>query len=77
MIDTFSCIPFDLPHLIYSVELAIKYVFPLKSFYLSLKNSTLPATALRFLTLTYNLHRVTSFFNVMAVKTMSLDDVNT
>ena len=24
MIDTFSCIPFDLPHLIFKVELAIK-----------------------------------------------------
>ena len=43
--------------------------FPLKSFYLSLKKSTLPATAIRFFTLTSNLHRVTSFFDVTAVKT--------
>ena len=68
MIDTFSCIPFDLPHLIYKVELAIKYFFPLKSFYSSLKNLTLPATAVRFFTLMSNLHKVTSFFDVTAVK---------
>ena len=61
MIDTFSCIPFDLPHLIYKVELAIKKFFvPLKS-YTSLKNSTLPATAVRFFTFTSNLHKVTSY----------------
>ena len=39
--DTFSCIPFDLPHFIFKVKLAL---FPLKGFYLSLKKSTLPAT---------------------------------
>ena len=32
-------------------------VLPLKGFYLSLKKSTLPATAARFLTLTSNLHK--------------------
>ena len=66
MIDTFSCIPFDLPHLIFKVELAL---FPLKGFCLSLKKSTLPATAVRFFTFTSNLHKVTSFFDVTAVKT--------
>ena len=43
--------------------------FPLKSFYSSLKKSALPATAVRFFTLTSNLHKVTSFFDVTAVKT--------
>ena len=33
--------------------------FPLKSFYWSFKKSTLPATAVRFFTLTSNLHKVT------------------
>ena len=37
-------------------------------FYLSLKKSTLPATAVRFFTLTSNLHKVTSFSDVTAVK---------
>ena len=69
MIDTFSCIPLDLPHLIFNVELAIVILFPLKSFYSSLKKSTLPATAVRFFTLTSNLHKVTSFSDVTAVKT--------
>ena len=44
-------------------------LFPLKSFYSSLKKSTLPATAVRFFRLTSNLHKVTSFFDVTAVKT--------
>ena len=44
-------------------------LFPLKGFYLSLKKSTLPATAVRFFTLTSNLHKVTSFSDVTAVKT--------
>ena len=66
MIDTFSCIPFDLPHLIFKVDLAL---FPLKGFYLSLKKSTLPPTAVRFFTLTSNLHKVTSFSAVTDVKT--------
>ena len=41
---------------------------PLKGFYLSLKKSTLPATAVRFFTLTSNLHKVTSFSDATAVK---------
>ena len=44
-------------------------LFPLKSFYSSLKKSRLPATAVRFFTLTSNFHKVTSFFDVTAVKT--------
>ena len=36
MIDTFSCISFDLSHLIFKVELAIKY-FSLKEFLLKFK----------------------------------------
>ena len=44
-------------------------LFPLKSFYSSLKKPTLQATAIRFLTLTSYLHKVTSFFDVTAVKT--------
>ena len=69
MIDTLSCILFDLPHLIFKNELAIKqHFFPLKSFYSCLMKSTLPATAVRFFTFTSNLHKVTSFSDVMAVK---------
>ena len=44
-------------------------LFPLKGVYLSLKKSTLPATAVRFFMLTSNLHKVTSFSDVTAVKT--------
>ena len=44
-------------------------LFPLKGFYLSLKKSTLPPTAVRFFTLTSNLHKVTSFSDVTDVKT--------
>ena len=43
-------------------------LFPLKGFYFSLKKSMLPATAVRFFTLTSNLHKVTSFSDVTAVK---------
>ena len=32
IIDPFSCIPFDLPHLIFKVESAIKYTFSFKEF---------------------------------------------
>ena len=42
--------------------------FPVKSFYSILKKLTLPATAIRFLTLTSNLHKVTSFFDVVGCK---------
>ena len=44
-------------------------LFPLKGFYLSWKKSTLPATAVRFFTFTSNLHKVTTYFDVTAVKT--------
>ena len=44
-------------------------LFSLKSFYSSLMKSTLSATAVRFFTLTSNLHKVTLFFDVTAVKT--------
>ena len=42
--------------------------FHLKSFYSSLKRSTLPATNARFCTLTSNLHKVTSSFDATVVK---------
>ena len=61
MIDTFSCIPFDLPDLIFKEELSKVTFFSLKSLYSSLKKSMLQATAVRFFTLTSNLHKVTSF----------------
>ena len=61
MIDTFSCIPFDLPHLIFKVELAISLHFFLKSFYSSLKKPMPPATAARFFTLTSHSHKMTLF----------------
>ena len=64
-LHTFWFTTFDFqPRTCYKVIL-----FPLKSFYSSLKKSTLPATAIRFFTLTSNLHKVTSFFDVTAVKT--------
>ena len=44
-------------------------LFPLGSFYSSLKRLTLPATVVRLFTFTSNLHKVTSFFDVTAVKT--------
>ena len=38
MVDTFSCIPFDLPNLIFKAELAIKYMrFNVKEFLLKFK----------------------------------------
>ena len=78
MIDTFSCIPFNLPHLIFKVACYEITLFPVKGFYLNLKKSTLPATAVRLFTCTSNLHKVTSFFDVTAVKKpTSLDDVDT
>ena len=43
-------------------------LFPLKGFYCSWKKSTLPATAIRIFTLTSNLHKVTSFFDVISCK---------
>ena len=43
-------------------------LFSLKSFYSSLTKSTLQATAVRFFTSTFNLHKVTSFYDVTAVK---------
>ena len=51
-------------------------LFSLKSFYSSIMKPTLPATAVRFFMLTSNLHKVMSFFDVMAVKAASLDDVD-
>ena len=70
MIDTFSCIPSDLPHPIFKEELAMKlHFFSLMGFYSSLNKSMLPATAVRFFTFTSNLRKVTSFFDVTAVKT--------
>ena len=62
MIDTFSCIPFDLPHLIYKDEHAFK------SFTSSSKKPTLLATAIWFFMLASNLHKVTSFL-VISCKT--------
>ena len=44
-------------------------LFPLNSFYSRLKRSTLPATSVRVFTSMSNLHKVTSFFDVTAVKT--------
>ena len=43
--------------------------FPLQSFYLSLKKSKQPATTVCFFTLTSYLYKVTSFYDIMAVKT--------
>ena len=43
-------------------------LFPLKRFYSCLMKSTLPVTAVRFFTLMSNLHKVTSFSDVTAVK---------
>ena len=37
MVDTFSGIPFDLPHLIFKEELAIKQHFSVKEFLLKFK----------------------------------------
>ena len=63
------------PFLIYHIWFSKKNLyeitlFPLKGFYWSWKKSTLPATAVRFFTFTSNLHKVTSFFDITAVKTI-------
>ena len=42
--------------------------FSLKSLYSRIKKPTLPATAVRIFTLTSNLHKVTSFFDVIGFK---------
>ena len=65
MIDTFSCIPFDLPHLLVAFEVA---PFPLKNFYSCLKKPTPPATV-RFFTSLSTLHKVMSFLVVIDLKT--------
>ena len=65
MIDIFSCIPFDLPHLLVEFEVAL---FSLKNFYSSLKKPTPPATV-RFFTSPSTLHKVTSFLVVIDLKT--------
>ena len=64
-LHTFWLTTFDFQRRLYYKE----RLFPLKSFYASFKMSTLPATAVRFFTLTSNLHKVTSFFDETAVKT--------
>ena len=79
MIDTFSCIHFDLPHLIFKEELAIKYTFSYKEFLLKFNeiNATSDCRSVPFFTLTSNLHKVRSFFDVTAVKyPTSLDDID-
>ena len=69
MMDTFSCIPFNLPHLIFEKRICYKAtLFPFKSFYSCLMISTLPATGVRLLTLTSNLLS-DIIFDVTAVKT--------
>ena len=79
MINTFSCIPFDYPTFDFQSRTCYEItLFPLKGFYLSLKKSTLSATAVRFFMLTSNLHKLTSFSDVTAVKKpTSHDDVDT
>ena len=64
MNDTFSCIPFDLSHLIFKVALAIKYFFSFKEFLLKLKEADATSDC-RSVTLRSNLHKVTSFFDVI------------
>ena len=66
MIDTFYCIPFDLLHLIFKVKLTIKSYFSVKEFLLKFNEID---AAVPFFTITSNLHKVTSFFDVTAVKT--------
>ena len=68
MIDTFSWIPFDLPHLIFKVDLAIKYHFFLKEFLLKFKEADATTDPVRFYTLTSNLHSDV-IFDVTAIKT--------
>ena len=69
VIDTFSYIPFDLSHLIFKSRTRCRVIlFSLKSFYTSLKKPTLPVTAVRFFTLTSNLLKETSLFDVSGCK---------
>ena len=67
MIDTFSCIPSDFQsRTCYEITL-----FPCQGFYLSLKKSTLPTTTVQFFTFASNLHKVTLFLDVTAVKNVT------
>ena len=58
MIDTFSCITIDLPHLIFKEELDISNAFPVKEFLLKFNEID---AAVRFFTLTTSLHKMSSF----------------
>ena len=69
LIDTFSCTPSDLSLYFQSRTYYKLTLFSLRSFYSSLKRLMVPATDVRFFTFTSNLHKVTSFFDVTAVKT--------
>ena len=73
MKEIFSCIPFDLPYLIFKVELAVKEKVSFRMFLLKFKKSTLPMVVVRFFTSTPNLYKLTSLFSVFmtssAVKT--------
>ena len=70
MIDTFFLHTFRFTTFDFQRRTCYKVIlFLLKGFYSSLKKSTLPATAVRFFTLTSNLHKVTSFSDVTDVKT--------
>ena len=53
----------DRHHESFKRELATKYIFPLKSFYSSLKRPTLPATAVLFFNVMSNLHKLISLFS--------------
>ena len=68
MIVTFSCIPFDLPHLISKVELAIKYNFSFKESLFKFKEANATSDRHLALYLKSNLHKVTSFFDVTGSK---------
>ena len=80
MIDSFSFIHFDLPHMIFKAELALKLNLSFKEILVQFKKPTLLATGFRFFTLTSNCinwHYFSVFMTSWAVKNNSLDDVDT
>ena len=58
--DTFSCVPFDLPHLIFQRRTCCKVtLLSIEEFLLKLNEIELPATAVGFFMFASNLHKVT------------------
>ena len=67
MIDTFTCIPFDLPRLIFKKNLLLSNTFSFDEFLPKFKEVDATSNRRSVLYFISNLHKVTSFFDVTAV----------